>query len=107
MANLTLKKMHYLCKTENRFSDCSMPVTTNATLQKQIKSGTVIQQKKTNNNFIKNNMKKRLFLLFLFAITITISCNAVLKEKDLDNTLSILRNELTTYHQEQKKRFFR
>ena len=104
MANLTLKKMHYLCKTENRFSDCSMPVTTNATLQKQIKSGTVIQQKKTNNNFIKNNMKKRLFLLFLFAITITISCNAVLKEKDLDNTLSILRNELTTYHQEQKKR---
>lgn len=49
-------------------------------------------------------MKKRLFLLFLFAITITISCNAVLKEKDLDNTLSILRNELTTYHQEQKKR---
>ena len=49
-------------------------------------------------------MKKRLFLLFLFAITITISCNAVLKEKDLDNTLSVLRNELTTYHQEQKKR---
>ena len=58
MANLTLKKMHYLCKTENRFSDCSMPVTTNATLQKQIKSGTVIQQKKPNNNFIKNNMQK-------------------------------------------------
>ena len=38
--------MHYLCKTENRFSDCSMQVMTNATLQKQIKSGTVIQQKK-------------------------------------------------------------
>lgn len=58
MANLTLKKMHYLCKTENRFSDCSMPMTTNATLQKQIKSGTVIQQKKDKQLFYKEQYEE-------------------------------------------------
>lgn len=37
--------------------------------------------------------------MFLFALP----SQAVLKEKDLNNTLSILRNELTQTHQEQKK----
>ena len=47
-------------------------------------------------------MKKRLLfylLMFLFALP----SQAVLKEKDLNNTLSILRNELTQTHQEQKR----
>ena len=49
-------------------------------------------------------MKKRLFILCLFAIVFCLQGNAVLKEKDLDNTLSILRNELTTYYREQTSR---
>lgn len=52
-------------------------------------------------------MKKRLFILCIFAILFNLSGYSVLKEKDLDNTLSILRNELTTFHQEQKKRQIR
>ena len=49
-------------------------------------------------------MKKRLFILYLLTLLLAIPANAVLKEKDLNNTLSVLRNELTTYHQEQKRR---
>ena len=49
-------------------------------------------------------MKKRLFILFLLTLLLAIPAGAVLKEKDLNNTLSILRNELTTFHQEQKRR---
>ena len=35
-------------------------------------------------------------MLLLFAL----QANAVLKEKNLDNTLSILRSELTNYHKD-------
>lgn len=49
-------------------------------------------------------MRIRLFIICLLALFSNISSYAVLKEKDLDNTLSVLRNELTTHHQEQKKR---
>lgn len=49
-------------------------------------------------------MKKRLFILCLLTIVFSLPSMAVLKEKDLDNTLSILRNELTNTHQEQKRR---
>ena len=49
-------------------------------------------------------MKKRLFILYLLTLLMTIPACAVLKEKDLNNTLSVLRNELTTFHQEQKRR---
>lgn len=49
-------------------------------------------------------MKKRLFIFCILAILFTLPTMAVLKEKDLNNTLSVLRNELTTFHQEQKRR---
>lgn len=49
-------------------------------------------------------MKKKLFLICILTLLLSIPGYAVLKEKNLDNTLSILRNELTTFHQEQKKR---
>ncbi len=48
-------------------------------------------------------MKKIIFLICLLSLFMAIPADAVLKEKDLDNTLSVLRNELTTYHQEQKR----
>ncbi len=48
-------------------------------------------------------MKKRLFIIYLLTVLFAFPAMAVLKEKNLDNTLSILRNELTTTHQEQKK----
>lgn len=49
-------------------------------------------------------MKKRLFIIYLLTLLFAVPGKAVLKEKDLNNTLSILRNELTTVHQEQKRR---
>lgn len=49
-------------------------------------------------------MNKRIFLTLSLLILLVLSASAVLKEKDLDNTLSILRHELTTYHLEQEKR---
>ena len=48
-------------------------------------------------------MKKRLFIFYLLMFIFTLPSQAVLKEKDLNNTLSILRNELTQTHQEQKR----
>ena len=48
-------------------------------------------------------MKKRLFIFYLLMFLFTLPSQAVLKEKDLNNTLSILRNELTQTHQEQKR----
>lgn len=48
-------------------------------------------------------MKKILFIISLLTLLMTTPAGAVLKEKDLDNTLSVLRNELTTFHQEQKR----
>jgi potassium-dependent mechanosensitive channel len=43
-------------------------------------------------------MYKRFFACLLLALTICIPSNAVLKEKNLSSTLSILRNELTKYY---------
>ncbi len=48
-------------------------------------------------------MKKILFIISLLALLVATPAGAVLKEKDLDNTLSVLRNELTRFHQEQKR----
>lgn len=48
-------------------------------------------------------MKKRLFIFYLLIFLFALPSQAVLKEKDLNNTLSILRNELTQTHQEQKR----
>lgn len=45
-------------------------------------------------------MKKRLFIFYLLMFLFALPSQAVLKEKDLNNTLSILRNELTQTHQE-------
>lgn len=52
-------------------------------------------------------MKNKLLIIFGLIILFSTDCRAVLKEKNLDNTLSILRNELTTYHREQEKRLTR
>lgn len=43
---------------------------------------------------------KRYLLLLIALMTIVLPADAVLKEKNLDNTLSILRSELTTYQRE-------
>lgn len=47
-------------------------------------------------------MNKRIVALLAFALYFALSANAVLKEKDLDNSLAVLRHELTTYHREQQ-----
>lgn len=47
-------------------------------------------------------MKKRLFAICLLVMIFCLDSSAVLKEKDLNNTLSILRSELTTSYREQK-----
>ena len=44
-------------------------------------------------------MKKTL-IIFFFLLVSTLQSHAVLKEKDIDNTLSVLRTELTTFHSE-------
>ena len=43
---------------------------------------------------------KRLIIVFTMILGIVIDANAVLKEKNLDSTLVILRSELTKYYQE-------
>lgn len=48
-------------------------------------------------------MKNKLLLILCLIIFFSTDSKAVLKEKNLDNTLSILRNELTTYYKEQEK----
>lgn len=48
-------------------------------------------------------MTNKLLIVFAIIFTFSLPSNAVLKEKDLGNTLSILRNELTTYHREQER----
>ena len=52
-------------------------------------------------------MKKKLFIIFALTMAFALQSKAVLKEKDLASTLTILRNELTTYHQEQQKQMQR
>ena len=49
-------------------------------------------------------MKTRLLIIISFLALLCTPANAVLKEKNLDQTLSILREELTNYHYEQEKR---
>ncbi|MBP5278805.1 MAG: mechanosensitive ion channel [Prevotella sp.] len=48
-------------------------------------------------------MNKRIYALILFLIVVIIPAGAVLKEKDLTQTLGILRAELTKTHSEQEK----
>lgn len=43
---------------------------------------------------------KKIVLMLLAVLAFAVDANAVLKEKDLDNTLKILRMELTEYHKE-------
>lgn len=45
-------------------------------------------------------MEKRILLIILFFVSLILPSEAVLKEKDLDNTLSILRTELIKYRVE-------
>ena len=45
-------------------------------------------------------MNKRIVSIFLLLVAFVIEGQAVLKEKDLDNTLSVLRSELSKYHLE-------
>lgn len=46
-------------------------------------------------------MNKKFFLLLLLLITFLLPSKAVLKEDSLNNSLSVLRHELITYHYEQ------
>ncbi len=55
----------------------------------------VILQGKTSNKMV-----KRILILWMLLSLCWIDSFAVLKEKDLENTLSILRTELTAYHKE-------
>ncbi len=48
-------------------------------------------------------MMKRVLFILLSAIVLVLPAHAVLKEKDLKQTLSVLRVELTSNHLEQKK----
>lgn len=48
-------------------------------------------------------MANKLLIAFALIFTFSLPSNAVLKEKDLSNTLSILRNELTTNYREQER----
>lgn len=45
-------------------------------------------------------MNKRIISILLLLAAIVFEAQAVLKEKDIDNTLSVLRSELAKYHQE-------
>ena len=49
-------------------------------------------------------MKKRVFLLLTIIVSIVFQANAVLKEKDLNSTLVILRKELIDKHDELESR---
>lgn len=51
-------------------------------------------------------MKIRLLLLVLAEVLCLVPARAVLKEKDLNSSLAVLRHELTTYHREQQDREF-
>ena len=54
--------------------------------------------------FIKRKTMKRLFAIIFVAFACTLSAHAVLKEKDLERTLAILRIELTNTHREMSQR---
>ena len=45
-------------------------------------------------------MNKRILLFILLTILVLLPANAVLKEENIESTLSILRTELTNYHAE-------
>ena len=51
-------------------------------------------------------MNIRLLLLVLAEVLWLVPAKAVLKEKDLNSSLAVLRHELTTYHREQQDREF-
>lgn len=49
-------------------------------------------------------MNNKIIAILALVIYIALPANAVLKEKDLGNSLAVLRHELTTYHREQQDR---
>ncbi len=49
-----------------------------------------------------NQMKLRPFILLMLLLCMAQTSHAVLKEADLENTLTILRQEMTNYYQDQK-----
>lgn len=49
-------------------------------------------------------MNSKIIAILALVIYIVLPANAVLKEKDLGNSLAVLRHELTTYHREQQDR---
>lgn len=48
-------------------------------------------------------MYKKIFLLITLALLVTHRADAVLKERNVDNTLAVLRHELVSYHAELEK----
>lgn len=48
-------------------------------------------------------MKSRYYILLVLLLCMSQASHAVLKEADLDNTLSILRQEMTNYYQDQQR----
>lgn len=53
---------------------------------------------------MRNSTFRRLAIIILLLIGFIVPSHAVLKEKDLENSLAVLRHELTTYHREQQDR---
>ena len=45
-------------------------------------------------------MNKKIQLLFIFLLTVALPSHAVLKEKDLEQTLTILRQDITNYYKQ-------
>jgi len=62
------------------------------------------KKKRNFAQIFKNKMMKRLLTTILMVLTFVVSANAVLKEKDLEKTLAILRVELTNTHREMSQR---
>ncbi len=50
------------------------------------------------------DMKKKLLLILILIVSSVLPSEAVLKEKDINSSLAVLRHELTTYHREQQDR---
>ena len=50
---------------------------------------------------------KKIFLFLLIALYFSVQSHAVLKEKNLEQTISVLRSELKSYHDNMEKRMVR
>lgn len=63
-----------------------------------------LRDKQTFYILSNNNIQmKRLYIILLMAFAFSLTSHAVLKEKDLESTLAILRSELTKQYLEQQK----